>query len=294
MTQIISRPTVNGPPIVTHNTSRSYTQRPAGPMLSGDGFVGEPKSVAGSVAYSSGHGHLPAGAPSAVFADPARPVTGINTLPAFSEDRLSTAAHIEDHYSDHENIMAQSQPAIPHQSAMHETRTVTPRPTPADVRGTSLQHTSQPLAPIGNSAPSDGAPSHVSGGFPANSAAGHVPSQVGMRPTPSSAADSPHVAHTVNNAPNEKKPADAWDTNHPRPGNPTELSNLPITDTVAKDHSTSNGAHDSHIDPEGARLTELDPPVPTAATDGSNKSGVHWDPRIPTKEVPLHQDRSLE
>lgn len=89
MTQIISRPNVNGPPVITHNTSRSYTRHPAGSMPSGDGFGGEPKSVAGSVAHPSDHDHLPADASLFAFADPARSVAGVNTLPAFSENTPS-------------------------------------------------------------------------------------------------------------------------------------------------------------------------------------------------------------
>lgn len=294
MTQIISRPNVNGPPVITHNTSRSYTRHPAGSMPSGDGFGGEPKSVAGSVAHPSDHDHLPADASLFAFADPARSVAGVNTLPAFSENTPSIAAHTRGHYSDHESIMAKPQPSIPHQTAMHETRTVAPGPISADDRGTSVQHTSQPLAPMDNSVPCGGAPSRVSGGFLANSAAGHNLSQVGMRTAPSSAADSLPVAHTANNAPRGKKLADAWDTNHPRPGNPAELSNLPITDTAAKDDSTPNGAHGSHFDPMRAPLTEADTSAPTVGTDSSKKSGVHWDPRIPTKEVPAHPGQNLE
>lgn len=262
-------------------------------MPSGDGFTGEPKSVVDSATYAPVLAHSLGGASSAIFADTAGQGTGVNILSAFSENAPSMAAHTEGHYSTHESIIAQ-RPAIPQHINMHETDTVAPGPIPIDVRGRSGPHTSQTSPPMGNSPPSVGAPSHVSAGFFASSATGHVPSQVGMRTAPSSAAGSLPVLHTSNNVPSEKKHTNAWDTNHPRPGNPTELSNLPEINTIAKDHSSSNGAHDSHIDLARAPLMESDPSAPAANVHGPKKSGVHWDPRIPTKEVPVHPRRSLE
>lgn len=293
MMQIISHPNVNGPPVVTHNTTRSYTQLPAGSMSSADGFVGEPQSVEDGTTYAPGHAHSLGRASSAIFADTARQGTGANTLSAFSENPLSMAVHTEGHYSNQKNTIAQ-RPAIPQQINMHEIDTVAPGPIPIDVRGKSGLHTSQTSPPMGNSPPSVGAPSDVSAGFRASSATGHVPFEVGMRTAPSSAAGNLPVVHTSNNVPSEKKHTNAWDTNHPRPGNPTELSNLPEINTNAKDHSPSNGAHDSHIDLARALLMESDPSAPAANVDGSKKSGVHWDPRIPTKEVPVHPRRGLE
>lgn len=74
-------------------------------MFFGDGFVGELKSVVGSVVYFFGYGYLFVGVFLVVFVDLVCLVIGINIFFVFFEDCLFMVVYIEDYYFNYENIM---------------------------------------------------------------------------------------------------------------------------------------------------------------------------------------------
>ncbi|WVN89721.1 uncharacterized protein L203_104951 [Cryptococcus depauperatus CBS 7841] len=251
--EIVSRPTNGGPPVTTRTTTRSYTQLPHGtvPLASGAG---------------SGLDD-----PAAVFADPAGVPSVHHTMPALSEYPSSepamsqfNAAAPGARYSDHQSAVAQRPPGTAAHHSMHDSAGVIPGTMPLDPRNTSVHHSQQP-GTVANVAPShaglnDFANVPTGGGAP--SAHGTVPPVAG--------------SHAASNVPSTKTPQ-VWETNRPRPlsDKAAELANVP-TDAVP----SGNYPADYAVAPSA-----LPNQATPASTDGSKKNGVHWDPRLPTKEV---------
>ncbi|TYJ54390.1 hypothetical protein B9479_004978 [Cryptococcus floricola] len=300
--EIIHRPNEGGPPVTTHNTSRTYTQLPPGTQPAGSGGV-VPGSVAGTALPTGAP--LPSAHPSApatVFADPAGHPSGpTHTIPPMSVHPPSSDAGVAfapdivpgAHYSDHQSVVAQPPPNIPAEYSAHESATMAPGPVPIDTQNASIHHTQHrgSYAAHPTAAPTQlgDAPAH------APTTAANIPSRAATT-APSVAAPSvaggfadPNIpsSHAPSNVPSHHAGPELWDTNHAKPvsDKPTELSNVP-TGQVADPANAPHGAAATH--PPSAMA---DPSV-AASSDSAKKNGVHWGDRMPIKDVPLVPGRS--
>ncbi|WVQ70693.1 hypothetical protein IAR50_000215 [Cryptococcus sp. DSM 104548] len=291
--EIIHRPTEGGPPVTTHNTSRTYTQLPPGTQPAGSGGA-PPASAQPS-------------APATVFADPGgHPSDPTHTIPAMSAHPPSSDAGMEfmpttapgAHYSDHQSVVAQPPPNIPAQYSAHESATMAPGPVPIDTQYASTHHTQNPGTYVADPAASVVPSSHVGAhtapltqmgdAAPALTTVANVPSQAA--PSVAGGFADPHIApsHVPSNVSSHKPEPQLWDTNHPKPVSdaPAEFSNVPTG--AVPDPSRDAAPRDAATHPPSAMADHSAP----ASSDPAKKNGVHWGDRMPTKEVPLIPGRS--
>ncbi|KAK8850475.1 hypothetical protein IAR55_004393 [Kwoniella newhampshirensis] len=249
--EIIQRPG-DGLPVHTHTTTRTYTQHPS----NGRAVSARSGSVMGDPAAAGS-----AGAPATVFADLPDNVPG-------------------SHHSDHIATSEHDPPNMPSQRSVHEDTQFVPAPIPVNTHQNSVSHTHRPALTVSDPTGGSVAP-------------------------PSSAGGAAPV-----NVPSARAPATVWQTNHPRSPRPAQVETM-ADEPDALDHPSSTTAHniptgtpadagsntphkatsehasDFAVPAAQSRTAEEVPSGATVPKSGSSKgkSGVHWDKRIPDKEV---------
>ncbi|KAK6906657.1 hypothetical protein I203_100644 [Kwoniella mangroviensis CBS 8507] len=291
--EIISRPADGGLPTHTHTTTRTYTQVPAGSGPAGSGLppatvMGDapisavPPSVGPSASVHPSAGKAATVVPIAAAAPPASVTPSASGVPSMPIIAPGT------HRSDHQSVVEQAPPNISSTKTSHETQTVAPGPVPIDSKNESTSHTVHPG--VSNADPSAVVPPPTA---------------------PSAQAPPPQ---TASNVPSDPRPV--WDTNHPKspkPSKATSLANVPTekpasvaggpppATTAANVPSVAEApapivSDTGMVAPPPASAAPADtgavPGPPSASTGG--KSGVHWDPKIPSKEVATTPSKSSQ
>ncbi|WRT70644.1 uncharacterized protein IL334_007642 [Kwoniella shivajii] len=283
--EIIQRPD-GGPPIHTHTTSRTYTQVPAGTGQPGTVMGDAPVSaipvspIPHTLGPSASAGHAPTTVgPIPVTSHANIPPAPTSVVPSSLDVPVMPTIAPGAHTSDHQSVVQQAPPNVPTVKSTHEAEIVAPGPVPIDSKNASTSHTVHPGATVAD--PSVVAPSAA----------------VPTGPIP--------PAQTASNVPSAKP---VWDTNHPESpkasktsslanvptDKPASVMNVPTTPSSVNPPGTAHNVASMVSEPApvmpdaGVHVTPTDSadgPIAAPPASSGGKNGVHWDPRIPEKEV---------
>ncbi|KAL7422817.1 hypothetical protein Q5752_002113 [Cryptotrichosporon argae] len=249
--EAISHPLNGGPPLHTHTTTRTYSGAPGPGAGSG-----------GSSVTPTAYGDVPAG-----LQNPA----------------LAPGAH----HSDHVSVSARPPTVVPFRHSEQEELLKQPGTIPVDTHHSSVSASRHPAAYADPAAAHDptapgsladpaAAPSHVS--HPATV----VPAGSVADPAAGTVVGDPAGATPA--APAKEK--ETWSTNrpkHPRDSalnDPSNAAGAPAQDPVHVSHNVPTAQPEA--DP-AAPVNEADAPAPPAKA--SSGKGVHWESRVPEKDV---------